>query len=99
MVEEAAAVVGVLGGDDETSSAQGDEVLQGGVETLSDVAGEHGGGETFPMGEDLEEPPAGGIAERGIDGIGGDDLRRWSGDGGWGCRRAHGHSLPGKPGS
>jgi len=95
VVEEAAAVVGVLGGDDEAGGAQGDEMLEGGVEFPADVAGEGGGGEAFAVGEDLEEPPAGGIAERGIDGVGGDDLRRWSRDGGWGCWRAHGLSLPG----
>lgn len=95
VVEEAAAVVGVLGGDDEAGAAQGDEVLEGGVEFPADIAGEDGGGEAFAVSEDLEESPAGGIAERGIDGVGGDDLRRWSRDGGWGCRGAHGHSLPG----
>lgn len=97
VVEEAAAVLGVLGGDDEAGSAQGDEVLEGGVEFLADVAGEDGGGVAFPMSEDLEEPPAGGIAERGIDGVGGDDLRRWSRDGGRRCGSTHGLSLPGKP--
>ena len=85
VIEEAAAVVGVLGGDDEAGAAQGDEVL----------VGEDGGGVAFSVGEDLEESPAGGIAERGIDSVGGDDLRRWSRDGGWGCRSAHGLSLPG----
>ena len=99
VVKEAAAVVGVLGGDDEGSGAQGDEVLEGGVEFPADVAGENGGGAAFPVGEDLEKPPAGGIAKRGIDGVGGDDLRRWNGKGGWGCRSAHGRSLPENPAS
>ena len=87
----------VLGGDDETGCAQGDEVLEGGVEFLADVAGEDGGGVAFPVSEDLEEPPTGGIAERGIDGVGGDDLRRRSRNGGRGCWSAHGLSLPRKP--
>lgn len=34
MVEKAAAGVGVFGGDDEAGGAQGDEVLEGGVETF-----------------------------------------------------------------
>lgn len=95
LVEVAAAVVGVFCGDDEASSTQGDEVLEGGIKFPADIAGEDGGGEAFAVGEDLEEPPAGGIAKRGIDGVGRDDLRRWRGDSGWGCRSAHGHSLPG----
>lgn len=97
VVEETAAVGGVLGGDDEAGGAQGDEVLEGGIEFPADVAGEHSGGVAVPVGEDLEESPAGGIAKRGIDGVGGDDLRRWRGDHGRSGWSAHGLSLPGKP--
>jgi hypothetical protein len=35
VVEEAAAVVGILGGDDEAGTVQGDEMLEGGVESLA----------------------------------------------------------------
>lgn len=90
----AAAVLRVLGGDDEARAAQGDEVLERGVETLADVACQSGGGVRFAMGEDLERPPTGGIAEGGTDGIRRNYLRwrRRQGErSGW-C--AHGEILP-----
>lgn len=62
MVEEAAAVLRVLGGDDEARAAQGDEVLQRGVEPLADVSGENRRGAPLAIGEDLKKATAGGIA-------------------------------------
>ena len=89
MVEEAAAVLRVLGGDDEARTAQGDEVLEGGIETLADVSGQNGGGAALAIGEDLKKATAGGIAQRCIDGIGRDDLWRGRRDCGRRSGRAH----------
>jgi len=97
VVEEAAAVLRVFGGDDESGTAQGDEVLQRGVETLADVSRQNGGGAALAIGEDLKQATAGGIAQRGIDGIRRNDLRRRRGDRGRRDGRAHASFLPDSP--
>lgn len=94
VVELSAAVLRVFGGDHETRAAEGDEVLQRGVETLADVSGQNGGGAPLAIGEDLEEATTGGIAQRGIDGIRRDDLRRRRGDRGRRGGRAHASFCP-----
>ena len=71
-----------------------DKVLEGTIETLADVPGQSGGGESLTVGEDLEKPPAGGIAKGGIDGIRRNHLRWRRGQGGRRGWLAHGEILP-----